>query len=84
VIHLVTGRRLSKEELQKTASRIADMTRIFNLREGLKPEHDRLPQRLHLEPLPSGQQLSEHELQYMIDEYYRLRGLDQNGVPSAF
>jgi aldehyde:ferredoxin oxidoreductase len=83
VIHLVTGNRLSKETLKKTASRIADMTRTFNLREGLKPEHDRLPQRLHREPLPSGQQLSEAELQFMIDEYYRLRGWNQNGVPKA-
>jgi aldehyde:ferredoxin oxidoreductase len=81
VIHLVTGKRLSKEELRKTASRIADMTRIFNIREGLKPEHDRLPQRLHREPLPSGQSLSEDELKYMIDEYYRLRGWDSEGVP---
>ncbi len=84
VIHLVTGKRFSKEVLQKSASRIADMTRVFNIREGLKPEHDRLPQRLHREPLPSGQHLSEDELQYMIDEYYRLRGWDQNGVPRAF
>lgn len=84
VIHLLTGKRLSKDELQKTASRIADMTRMFNLREGLKPEHDRLPRRLHQEPLPSGQRLTEDELQYMIDEYYRLRGWDENGVPRAF
>jgi aldehyde:ferredoxin oxidoreductase len=81
VIHLVTGKSLSKEELRKTASRIADMTRTFNLREGLKPEHDRLPARLHKEALPSGQKLSEDELQYMIDEYYRLRGWDEKGVP---
>jgi aldehyde:ferredoxin oxidoreductase len=81
VIHLVTGKSLSKEELQKTASRTADMTRTFNLREGLKPEHDRLPARLHKEALPSGQKLSEDELQYMIDEYYRLRGWDEKGVP---
>ena len=83
VIHLVTGKRLSKGELQKTASRIADMTRTFNIREGLKPEHDRLPRRLHQETLPSGQRLTEEELQYMIDEYYRLRGWDEKGVPRA-
>ena len=81
VVHLVTGRRLSKEELHRTACRIADMTRTFNLREGLKPEHDRLPQRLHREPLPSGQGVSEAELQYMVDEYYRLRGWDEEGRP---
>jgi aldehyde:ferredoxin oxidoreductase len=84
VIHLVTGKRLSKDELQKTASRIANMTRAFNIREGLKPEHDRLPKRLHREPLPSGQHLTEEEVQYMIDEYYRLRGWDKNGLPGAF
>jgi len=83
VIHGVTGMRLSKDELQKMASRIADMTRTFNLREGLKPEHDRLPKRLHQEPLPSGQQLTEEELLYMIDEYYRLRGWDAEGVPPS-
>jgi len=81
VIHLLAGKQLSKEDLQKTASRMADMTRTFNIREGLKPEDDRLPKRLHQEPLPSGQHLAEDELQYMIDEYYRLRGWDQNGVP---
>ncbi len=81
VIHLVTGRRLSRDELQRTASRVADMTRVFNIREGLKPEHDRLPQRLHRESLLSGQQLTEDELQIMINEYYRLRGWDQKGVP---
>jgi len=84
VIHLVTGKRLSKDELRKMASRIADMTRTFNIREGLKPEHDRLPRRLHQERLPSGQQLTEEELQYMIDEYYRLRGWDEKGVPRGF
>jgi aldehyde:ferredoxin oxidoreductase len=81
VLQLLTGNSLTKEELQRTASRIADMTRTFNIREGLKPEHDRLPQRLHKEPLPSGQQLTEEELQSMIQDYYRLRGWDQNGVP---
>jgi len=45
VIHLVTGKRLSKDELRKMASRIADMTRTFNIREGLKPGTRRLPRR---------------------------------------
>jgi len=47
---------------EKWPSRIADMTRTFNIREGLKPEHDRLPRRLHQERLPSGQQLTGEEL----------------------
>jgi aldehyde:ferredoxin oxidoreductase len=83
VIRLVTGRRLAKDDLQRMASRIADMTRAFNIREGLKPEHDRLPRRLHEEPLPSGQRLTEEELQFMIGEYYRLRGWNADGIPPS-
>jgi aldehyde:ferredoxin oxidoreductase len=81
IVSLVTGNPLSTQDLRKKASFIADMTRAFNLREGLKPEQDRLPPRLCREALPSGHRITEQELQYMIDEYYRLRGWDQNGVP---
>jgi aldehyde:ferredoxin oxidoreductase len=81
IVSLVTGNPLSTQDLRKKASFIADMTRTFNLREGLKPEQDRLPPRLCREALPSGHRITEQELQYMIDEYYRLRGWDQNGDP---
>ncbi|MGE5842045.1 MAG: aldehyde ferredoxin oxidoreductase C-terminal domain-containing protein [Deltaproteobacteria bacterium] len=40
-------------------------------------------QRLNPESLPSGQQPTEEELGYMVDEYYRLRGWDQKAVPMS-
>ncbi len=73
LIHLVTGLPSDKAELRAKAGAITDMTRQFNLREGLTPEHDRLPKRLHREALPSGHALSSEEMELMLSDYYRLR-----------
>jgi len=81
VLGLVTGLPSSKEELRRKAAAITTMTRRFNLREGLKPEQDRLPKRLHREALPSGHALTEAEMERMLQDYYRLRGWDQQGTP---
>lgn len=83
VIGMVTGLPASKEELRKKASAISTMTRRFNLREGLRPEQDRLPKRLHREALPTGQALTEEEMERMLKEYFHLRGWDDHGVPPA-
>jgi len=83
VIVLVTGLPASREELRKKATAIATMTRRFNLREGLRPEQDRLPKRLHREALPTGQALTEAELERMLKDYYHLRGWDEQGIPPA-
>ncbi|MFP5213041.1 MAG: aldehyde ferredoxin oxidoreductase family protein [Acidobacteriota bacterium] len=80
-IELVTGLPSSKEELRKKAAAISTMTRRFNLREGLKPEQDRLPKRLHKEVLPTGQALSEEEMEKMLRDYYQLRGWSETGAP---
>lgn len=83
VIGMVTGLPASKEDLRKKAAAISTMTRQFNLREGLKPEQDRLPKRLHREALPTGQSLGEGEMEQMLKEYFHLRGWDEHGVPAA-
>lgn len=82
IVSLVTGGPSSTQDLRKKASFIADMTRTFNLREGLKPEQDRLPPRLVREALPSGHRITETELTTMVREYYRFRGWDERGIPS--
>ncbi|MFC1896395.1 aldehyde ferredoxin oxidoreductase family protein, partial [Thermodesulfobacteriota bacterium] len=81
VISLTTGTRLSREALRQRAVAITTMTRKFNLREGMTANQDRLPNRLHREPLPSGHGLTEDELERMLVDYYRLRGWDQDGIP---
>jgi aldehyde:ferredoxin oxidoreductase len=81
LVGLVTGLPSSREVLRQKAAAISTMTRRFNLREGLQPEQDRLPKRLHREALPSGQSLTEEEMELMLRDYYRLRGWDERGIP---
>jgi aldehyde:ferredoxin oxidoreductase len=81
LIRMVTGMAVTKAELRDKAAAIATMTRNFNLREGLKPEDDLLPARLHKEKLPSGHALTSEEMAYLLKDYYLQRGWDENGVP---
>jgi aldehyde:ferredoxin oxidoreductase len=83
LIALVIGVPLSKAQLREKAVNIVDMTRNFNLREGLQPEDDRLPARLHREALPSGHTLTADEMAYMLKDYYAQRGWDDNGIPES-
>lgn len=80
-IALATGLPASREELEKIAVRVTDMTRQFNVREGLRPEDDRLPKRLHRQKLPDGRSLTEDEMEYLLQDYYRQRGWTAEGIP---
>jgi aldehyde:ferredoxin oxidoreductase len=82
-IALATGLPASREELEKIAVRVTDMTRQFNIREGLLAADDRLPERLHREKLPDGRSLAADEMEYLLQDYYRLRGWDTEGVPQC-
>jgi aldehyde:ferredoxin oxidoreductase len=80
VLFHVTGLELDEKELRQKAAAIADLTRKFNLREGLRPEQDQLPQRIHKEPLPDGKALSSEEMSQMLEDYYLLRGWGKEGL----
>lgn len=81
LLRLTTGQECSMDELRRIAARITDTTRHFNLREGLTHRDDRLPRRLHEMPLENGQRITPEEVQSMVDDYYRLRGWNAQGVP---
>jgi aldehyde:ferredoxin oxidoreductase len=67
--------------LEKRASDISDLVRLFNIREGLKPEDDSLPKYLNKPLKKTGQTIGEEELKGLVREYYRLRGWDEQGIP---
>jgi aldehyde:ferredoxin oxidoreductase len=81
----VTGWEVGGAELRATARRIVLAKRVYNLREGWRPEDDWLPERLLSEPLrvASGRvaTLTPQRLRGMIDGYYAARGLDGEGRP---
>lgn len=82
MIHAVTGMNAEKEALRSRAASISTLIRRFNLREGLEPEDDRLPKGLHRQLLKTGDVITEEELQFMLKDYYRLRGWDERGQPA--
>ncbi len=85
LLSAVTGWDTSGAELRQTARRIVLAKRVFNLREGWRPQDDWLPERLLSEPLlvASGRvaTLTPERLRGMIDGYYAARGLDGDGRP---
>lgn len=81
IIALTTGEACTKEDLQRIASFVVDSTRRFNLREGLTAADDRLPRRLLNEPLEDGRRLTEEEMHQMVQDYYRLRRWNSQGIP---
>jgi len=73
---------LTGKDLLKTGERIWTIEKLFNLREGKTRADDTLPARLLNEPFKSG--LSKGykiEFQSLLDEYYKVRGWDRNGIP---
>ena len=78
---MTTGINMSKDELKSLASRITDLTRKFNLREGLTAEDDFLPERLLTEKLENDNGITSGELTQLVQDYYRLRGWDESGIP---
>jgi aldehyde:ferredoxin oxidoreductase len=82
IIRMTTGMDLTKEGLERLAANIQSATRIFNLREGVTRDDDTLPRRFFEEPLPPrGVVIGRDDLERMKDDYYRLRGWDEMGVP---
>jgi aldehyde:ferredoxin oxidoreductase len=81
IIGGVAGMTADQRSLQQKAAAISTLIRRFNLREGLKPQDDRLPRSLHRELKETGQVITETEMDYMLKDYYRLRGWDETGTP---
>lgn len=76
----VTGFDVSAQDLMLAGERIWNVERVYNLREGFAASDDRLPVRLLAEPNSAGAVV---DLAPMLSEYYRFRGWDDAGVPTA-
>ncbi len=82
-----TGWDVSRKELMMVAERAWNVTRMFNVREGFRREHDTLPDRLFTQVStdgPSkGQRVDRLSFEKMLDEYYEVAGWDkETGVPT--
>jgi aldehyde:ferredoxin oxidoreductase len=83
----VVGWNVDAEELRRTASRIVDLKKAFNVREGWTPADDTLPRRLLEQPLPegaaAGARLSPERLTRMIRAYNVARNWTEEGYLRA-
>lgn len=81
----LTGRRFTEKDIFTTGERVWNLIRLFNLREGFSRKDDSLPPRFS-EAMPSGptkgQKFTEADKKYMLDDYYKLRGWNSDGVPT--
>ncbi|GBD13939.1 putative oxidoreductase YdhV [bacterium HR24] len=77
-----TGEDLDLEAWNLAGERIWNLERMFNIRAGLGRKDDTLPPRMLKEPLTGGAvQGQVVELEPMLEEYYRVRGWDEEGRP---
>jgi len=83
LLSTVTGEPLDGKQLLTIGERIWNLERLFNLREGFTKRDDTLPPRFSQETLPRGHSKNQVvELEPLLEEYYRLRGWDADGVPT--
>jgi aldehyde:ferredoxin oxidoreductase len=84
IMNHATGADYTPATLLEAGERIYNLERLFLLRAGFSQADDTLPPRMLEEPLPDGPGAGHvAELARMLPEFYRLRGWDENGVPTA-
>ncbi len=81
-----TGSTITPQEMMQCGDRIFNVMRIYNVREGMRREHDHWPSRFYEEPLTQEHgetpALSKKMIDQMLDRYYELRGWDKaTGIP---
>jgi aldehyde:ferredoxin oxidoreductase len=74
------------EEVMLVGERVTNVARVWNVRAGFTRADDTLPDRLLMEPLKTGasqgHRISPEDRDFMLNEYYSLRGWDAKGVPT--
>ena len=77
-----TGFDYSDEEILQMGERIWNMEKLYNLKNGFEKRDDALPPRLLKEPISEGPAKGRvSQLDKMLEEYYKERGWDSNGIP---
>jgi aldehyde:ferredoxin oxidoreductase len=87
ILNASTGFEYTPDNYLLTGERIWNLTRLFNVREGITASDDVLPKRFSQEPAPFGDPkglvIKEDDLEASKLEYYSLRGWDSRGIPTS-
>jgi aldehyde:ferredoxin oxidoreductase len=87
IYNATTGLNITIQDLELAGERIQTLAKLINTREGLTRKDDTLPWKVMNQPVtddgPSkGAVVTKNELDLMLDDYYKARGYDKNGVPT--
>jgi len=84
--NLSTGFQHTVKTYLEAGERIWNLIRLFNLREGLLPGSDILPNRFFTDAFTKGpakgKLLTQKGFQQSLQEYYQYRGWTQEGIPT--
>jgi aldehyde:ferredoxin oxidoreductase len=81
-LNAACGFTFDSKDLLLIGERITNLQRAINLRFGFTREDDTLPKRL-LEPVADGPNAGKSpDLEFILNDYYRVRGWDNHGVPT--
>lgn len=79
----ITGYDFNVTTLMEIGERIYNLERLYNIREGVTPETDKLPSRFLKDELQAGPSTnSVVPLERMLEEYYTVRKWSEQGVPT--
>ncbi len=85
LIALSTGLTFTPKDLKTIGERIYTLERMMLIEDGFSRQDDTLPKRYFNEPISEGPAqgnvILRKEFSEILDEYYRLHGWDENGVP---
>ncbi|MDD5014823.1 MAG: aldehyde ferredoxin oxidoreductase C-terminal domain-containing protein, partial [Atribacterota bacterium] len=81
IYQATTGLMMNEENFKKICCNIMDLTRKFNIREGLTRKDDLIPSRFFTESIENGKVLRLEDYENMLSDYYHLRGWDNKGRP---
>ncbi|HEO71308.1 MAG TPA: aldehyde:ferredoxin oxidoreductase, partial [Candidatus Hydrogenedentes bacterium] len=82
-LKMVTGVNIHLGALKDIGERGFNLERLFNLRMGMTLAQDGLPKRLTDEPQIPGDDRTRVKLGPMRAQYYKIRGWDAEGIPTA-
>ncbi len=87
MVSAVTGWDVTVDELVKVGERRLNLMRVFNAREGFDRKQDKLPKKffkaLQGEGPTAGIALTHEEIEFALDEYYKLAGWTKDGKPTS-
>ncbi|UCE06645.1 MAG: aldehyde ferredoxin oxidoreductase family protein [bacterium] len=79
----ITGIKMSRQKMMEAGHRIHTLERYMNTREGISRKDDTLPDRFLKEGRKNDPENRTVPLEKMLEEYYKIRGYDENGIPTV-